>query len=763
MPSFLSRTQQTVVKQIETRPYVGMENLKEVPNGWLYDIKRWGSPFDLKLPTLPRLGNPSSQGISESEYFKSGVGSVDLNDLIIDKILETNLNKKTLWAPVINPGFYFRHKTQFYCYSDKSVVEYINRTNNINNRNYIELTSIPDLSSPILAASFRRDTETKYVDYRDKFSQRYSFSGTYNSSYEEQETVSDLGRIYWENVDFTKKEFIVDQTIDGLTRLWFNRDYNKTIGIVPGSVSDLSFCENIGISNGSGHEVLFGEDITLFTQVYALKYFPVLRDSSFHLYVSNGTSFTEWTLVDNFWDLTEDSEEKYFVDKDLGFVVFASISPANLPGQGNILYVSYDLTLRIEYEEKVELDKKIVARSANVNPITQSVNQGFVCLSHETLEPASITLSINKPVISGTSNPVLYGPITVGSDYAVLKANVKSVSGINLPNIQVFFTLEPPDVGSLNGNSISTSITNSEGNAFTNYQPPNNSDSLGFYTTFARDCTNPLYSGYREVVVFTDQTSLIGEEDSIYTYLIYKDDVILGYKTISDYLDSLTPPSWVVDSETTELWKNEMTLKYDLRDFVEPTSPNQVINGRKVVLYQINGSDNVDAYAINPVTGELGAVVPVRPILAEQITDLGDGTDGMIRLIYPANSIPNVGSTQTVGGIWIVSSKSVRFQAYCWSGYYNSYIYSNIINAKVSLPEYMLGEYINQLSQKIPFGWKLPSENDNVASGLNGATFITINPYSGPYEILDLVNSTGSTEEWASAPFRSLNIEFEII
>lgn len=756
------RTKQIVQKELSSLPYIGTEHLTEVPTGWKYDIKRWGSPFDLKLPTLPRLSDPSTQGVLESEYFKSGVGNVELEDLLIQRIFETEENHKNIWAPVLRPGTYFRFKKEFYCYSDNSKIETIDRSANIDNRNYIELEKTPDINSPILASSFRRDTETGHITYKDKFSQMCRFSGTYDSSYVEKTTVSDLGRIYWENVDFTKKEFITDHTIDGLTRLFFNRDYQKTVGVAVSSFADLNACEQVGISNGIGHKVLFDSDLFVYVQIYPLKNFPILRDSSFHLYIADSSSYEEWTSVDTFWTLLNNAAKQYYVDKDLGYIIFASTNPASLPSQGYKIFVNYDLTLRIEYEV-LDQTKEIVATDANVNPITQSVNQGFVCISHENLDPATITLSINKQIISGSSDPFLYGPITVGSDYAILKANVKSISGINLPNVQVFFTMEPSGLGFLNTGDISTSITNGEGNAFTNYQPPNNAEELGYYSYIVRNSTNPSYSGYREVVLHLEDTSLLGQEENLYTYLIQKDDLILGYKTVDAFLDSLDTPPWVVDSSTLELWKNEMTLKYNLIDFVEPTAYNKEIKGRKVVLYQINSSDNLDVSAINPVTGELGATVPVRPVLVEQISGLGDGTDGFIRVLYPPNSIPDVGSSEDIGGIWIVGSKNVIFQAYCWSDYYSNYIYSNKITAKISLPEYMLGEYINTINQRVPFGWKLPSDLDSVAAGLDGATFITINPYSGPHEILDLVSNTGSTEEWASAPFRSLNFHFKII
>jgi hypothetical protein len=74
----------------------------------------------------------------------------------------------------------------------------------------------------------------------------------------------------------------------------------------------------------------------------------------------------------------------------------------------------------------------------------------------------------------------------------------------------------------------------------------------------------------------------------------------------------------------------------------------------------------------------------------------------------------------------------------------------------------MLGVYINSLGEKVPFGWKLIEDDNNVAAALDGATFITINPFSGPYPIIDLVDNTGLTGDWADAPFRVANFTFTI-
>ena len=754
-PNIKVRTRQTVIRKTDTRPYVGFEHLTDTPDGWLYDIKRWCSPFDLKLPFLPRLSDSSIQGVSEEDYFKSGVGSVDLGDLYVKEIKEFNTNNQRDWYPIIQPGHYFRLNTGYYYYSDDSRVQYVDPNDNRSNRNYVELDVTPKFETPILAANFIRDPSTKIVKYHTKLNQTYGFTGIYSSG-EEQETVSELGKITWANVDTTKREFLVDHTIDGLTRLFFNRDYVNTIGVIPQQYSDLGACEYLGISTGMQY------------QVFYLERFPVIADNTFHLYIADSNSWEEWNQVDSWWDLfttdwTYNTRNRYFVDKDLGIVYFGSSENGGVPILGRYIVARYRTTIRIEYEER-DRPNEIIAKDANTNPVTQTVNEGFICITHSELEPAFITLGIDKTKIQGTSNPSEYGPVVVGSDYAILKAIVTSPSGIPVPKSQVGFSFSPSDTGFLNGSTSSVSVTNASGSAFSNYQPPVSADSLGFYSITVRDTTNPYYPGAREVIIKLAETGLTGKEEDIYLYQILKDDVILGYDNLDSYLLSLytaDTPSWVHDATDYARWKTEMILKYDLKDWVTPVE-GQAIEGRKVVVYQIGGSDNYDSGAVNPITGQPGAVVPLRPLLAEKITTAGDTYEGFWRLIYPANSIPNIG-VASIGGYWAIASRLVTFQAHCWSSYYNRYIYSNEIICRVTLPRYLLGEYLNSLGEKVPFGWKILGDNDNVAAGLNGATFITINPHQGPYEIIDIVGGTGGTDEWVDGAPNTLHFQFEVL
>jgi hypothetical protein len=746
-----------VYKPDSAQPYVGFEHLLDEPDGWQYDIRRWCGLFDLRIPSLPRLGNPSSQGLNPPDYFKPGVGSVNSDDLDVRKISKLSKDHEYFWVPIVSSGYYFRYNQKYFYYSDDSRIEYIDPASDRLGRNYITLEADPDFRSPITAATYQRADVSKTPTYYTQVYQRHAFSGEYISGVQ-QETVGVAQQVNWDNVDFTKKEFIVDSSIDGQVSLVFNRNYVEVHGVVPQVYQDLGACSFLGISNGSEY------------QVFYLKHFPVLADSTFHLYITTGTgTWEEWDRIDDWWDLLTlpaTSQKKYFLDKDLGIVYLGGRTTGGVPSFGAYILASYRTTLRVEYNES-DRPWEIQAWNADTNPITQHINQGFVCITHERLEPASISLKIDKSVIPFT-NPVEYGPITVGSDYGVLEATVANPEGLPVPDIEVGFTMSPLDIGYLSGSTIASAVTNGSGKAYASYQPPVSADTIGIYSTVVRNSTHPSYTSHREIIINFTDPGLEGKESEIYLYQILKDDVLLGYATLDDFFYyELTAPAWVQDSDDYAQWKQEMITKYELKEF-SGLGPNNKISGRKVVVYQISGVNNTDANAIHPVTGKDGAVVPVRPVLIDQITDTGDPYYGLWRLIYPEGAVPYPSLSNNnvpVGGYWIVSSRLVKFQAHCWSPYYNSIIYSNEITARISLPQYLLGEYLKD-TQKIPYGWKLLSDLDNVAAGIDGATFITINPYSGPYQILDLVYDTtpqGAPDGWANAPFKSLGLEIEIV
>lgn len=779
-PNVNFKTTQIIVSDAEAKPYIGFQHLEESPDGWQYDIKRWCSLFDLRLPTMPRLADASTQGVSESEYFLSGVGNVDSGDLYMNKIKEMFIDNDRLWIPEIRNGHYFRYKTKFFLYSDNSRVQYLSATNNRDNRNYIKLDVEPDMSSPIMAASFKRNPKTNTPAYQTYIQQGADFTGIYVNG-EEQETVTDVGKIVWDNVDITKREFIVDNTIEQETSLYFNKDYITTHGTVPIVYQDLAACEVLGSSNGAAY------------QVYKLKNFPVLTDDTFHFYVVGVSTWTEWERVDYWFDLLKEGPgTKYFVDKDLGIIYLGSQAHGGVPQLGEYVVASYSSTLRIEYEE-ADIDNTIDATEADVNPTTQHINQGFVVVTHDQLEAASIVLDINKPRIPFTSQPPEYGPITIGSDYALLRATIKSTEGNAVPDTLVGFNMTPTDIGYIDGSTESSSITDGQGYAYSSYQPPVSTNTLGFYTITVRASTHPMYlAGYKEIIIKDAGAGLEGQENDLYLYQVLKDDILLGYDSVDDWITQqiadgkMEVPAWAVTPTLETKWRNEMKVKYDLKEWNGSSEFNStgVLTGRKVVVYKIDPTgvsdyegDNWDNEAINPITGESGAVVPLRPEFIEKIEDTGDEFNSYFRLIYPEDAIPDPDADDSgnpIGGYWIVSPRTIKFRASCWSEFYNSIIYSNEITVRLSMPEHMLGEYLTPLLKRVPYGWKIPDSTDNAASGLDGATFITINPYGtynsapeynhilwGPHEIFNVINGTIEDDnDWADAPFQSIGFQF---
>jgi hypothetical protein len=756
-PSITVRTKQKVVKEISTSPLVGFEKTEDLPDGWQYDVKRWASPFDLRLPTLPKVEGKGTQGVPET-YYLPGVSDKS-EDILFESIKQMTAEKTRQWVPTITTGDYFRYDIGYHLFSDNSIIQYASPVDTTDGRNYITLTKEPNVNSTILVASFKREKHINTIIYNKKLTKVNNFTGKYISG-EEQETLTSGKQITWANVDTTKREFMITYPNKDTYVAVLNKDYIETHGIeldpLTSSLQDLGACELIGSSNGQEY------------QVFTLRYFPVVlqrlpeAEDTFHLYVANNVSFEEWARVDNWWELfLTDSytTNKYFVDRDLGIVYFGS-PLCGIPALASKIVVSYESTLRVEYEEEIEKDFLVRAITADVNPVTQATSQGFVCITHKTLEAANITLSIDKNKISGT-NPEQHGPIYAGSDYGVLTAKVIDTNGEAVPNVEVSFSLVPDNIGTINGSVSAISGTNSVGKAYTSYQPPTTSDELGWYSTTVEDM------GAEKDIIIKSSASALSTANKIYLYHVFKDDPLLGYDSIYDYLDDIydvDPPAWVENSPDKDVpitgakarWRAEMILEYNLVDWVQ-ADEGTLPSGRKVIVYKIdyaNDTDNLDAAAINPVTGLAGAIMPVYPTSFEK-----DGTTGFWKLTYPAAAIPAIG-TNNIAGYWIVADRVVSVQASCWSPYYNRQIYSNTINIRVAVPDYMLGVYINENLKSIPFGWKIKNE-DIVSSVLNTTTFITINPYSGPYEIIDLVNG-GSTDTWASAPSRTVNFTFEI-
>lgn len=735
-PTLYFDTWQYVYERASAKPFVGYEHPTDIPSGFDFDVKRWCSPFDLRLPSLPRLSDPSTQGVSPGIYFKCGVGNEKI-DLLVEDIEECYLNHERLWVPRVRDGYYYRYKTDYFYYGDNSVIQYVDPSDTVDGRNYLELARELAPGKPILAASFTRDSESRAITYDVRVEQVGGFTGKYEDGEELSTYTPTTAKVVWSGVDTTKREFIVDRHVEDIVALKFNRDYVDHVGVSPVGFTDLGACDVLGQSNGSEQ------------QIFYLRFFPVVPDT-FHLYVANAEDKTweEWTRVETYHELLSLMNvglvgpynyggRFYYLDRDLGLIVFGDAS-TGIPASNSWVVAEYDKTLRVEYEE-ADLSTDIQGWDADVNPVSQAVNEGFVCITHEPLEAANISLSINKDVISASD--AVYGPIQIGNDWARLIAEVTTFNGVPTPDEEVTFHMTPL-IGSLGGSSSGESygVTNADGHAYTYYQPPLDAESIGHYALSADAVQG-------DWLKLDEESTGLTTADEIYLYQVLKDDPLLGMHEsyVLDFLPD--PPEWAdpdLSPVMYEQWIENQKIELGLEDWTINTSTHAA-NGRKVVVYQW------DDDATNPIDGASGAFSPVRPL---DISDNGSMLKFPSGALCPSDPYYTCASNPMgydIGGYWLVGSFYVDFWATCWSAYYNRIIESNRITAKITLPRYLLGEHVNDQLHKLPFGWKLfRSTEYNHAAGLDGATFLTINPQAGPYEILTWYNG-GTTDEWAQA------------
>lgn len=743
-------TRRIILEKVVDRR-LGHESL-DPPSAWKWDYRYVVQ--DNITETLPFPGLKRSHLLSlPRSYWQNGPISGREGDAVkVVDVQEVFAQGRLRWAPVIHNGDLNIWREPTYFFSDDSVVETVDSTNvDDGGRSLHTLGRIPRTGFPILATIFKRSEENEFFPWRS-FSRREYFSGIFDSDGVEQ-TTRDGDTFYWSNVDTTKREFVSYAKNEAIHCL-FNKYALESItsSVVPSLLSDFNDLEYVGSSDGSDG------------LVFRTSYFPISNDSILAIYVVNtsGSTWTEYTIVEEFT-----AANQVQLDTDLGVLTFGDSTGSTLPPPaGYAIYIAYRATPRIEYEEEGYREESVVA-NADVSPLSQSTNRGFVTLARSQLDIDSIVLETtidNYPDVAQT-----YGPIFAGSGYAPLLATVYSSTGTVVPNVEVTFFFETsPSFGSLGGSGVTAQrLTNFNGIARTFYSSPTDVQGMGFNVTSV-DTGN--------ILTLPVDANLTSEED-IYTYQVLKDDPLTG----------------IAGADT-----NLGEIEWD----------DSLLNGRKVVLYKWN------AAAINPISGNLGAYAPIRPSSITEgyilgytdtlydpdpdpygtliksgtmssanlgwIQDLSDtwipneyrgyvvevealnetrrilsNTDTTLVLAGEFSSLPTgtyniFDKTDNLGGYWVVSDRFITLRASAYSPSKGRTIYSNILNIRVEIPEYMKGSYISSSLPEIPFGFRLIDDISEQASALDGATYISINPVAGPYPIVDVIG--GETWDPYSGP-----------
>jgi hypothetical protein len=760
-------------------------NSPNPPDPW-----KWDSRYiieDKITETLPFPGLKRSKllGLPRSYWQNGPISGSERDDLEVQEVKEFFSNGETKWVPVIHNGDINIWRDTSYFFSDDSVIERLtassvdsgSRSTHILERN---LRS----GSPIIATIYRRDLDNEYLSWRN-YVRREHFTGTLDSDGNEQ-TTRDGDTFYWSNVDTTKREF-VSYVREDYVNLLFNQFAVEEVTSLatPTALDDFNDFEYLGTSDGSDG------------QKFETTRFPVSNDSYLKVYLvdTTGLSWTSYTIVDIF---TGPNQVRF--DYDLGILTFGSSSGVTSPPPSNeAIYIAYRAVPRIEYEEDGYSDVSY-AVSADVSPLNQSLNKGFITLARAELDISSIVLETTKPsygAVVGT-----YGPIYVGADTATLLATVYSSSGEVVPNVEVTFYFETsPSFGGIGGSTTSTQrITGFDGIARTYYVPPVSVESMGYDVTTV-DPGN--------ILTLPNDANFSNVQD-VYTYHVLKDDPVTGIAGADTTIGE-------VEWSSTEL------------------------NGRRVIFYKW------DASSINPISGHFGAYRPVRPtsittgniltysdtLASPDINGLGTaGSTGFIisstlesvtdttktwttnewqecviysnsldeyrrvasndatsaYLVSPWSGIPTGSFTiynraVNLGAYWVVSDRVLAIRASAYSPKLGRTIYSNSLSLRVEIPEYMKGSYISASLLEIPFGWRIMDDTYEQASAIDGATYISINPVAGPYPIVDVIGgdtwdpysgfeSDGAYPFWpygdyptdgASAPFGVWSLSWTIV
>ena len=746
-------TIQAVYSDNKRTPLIGPDN----PDGtetfapWKWDERLWTSEFfENSELAIPVLGDQVTRGIPE-DYWQSGVGDNNI-DLEVLKPAELRQESQEKWTVNVRRGNYYKFNESRYLFSNRSQVQFVDNTDNENSRNVLQLevataydesgssidSESPRFGSPILALMWTRNSYNEPMLYKS-IQKRMQFTGTYDDD-EELSTVDDDGDIVWSAVDTSRKEFVVQWTDDQTTppKLYFNQDFTFVVGrTTVTEADDLEFCDFLGDGQGSD------EDQVLFT-----KHFPIMDNNELKLYKLVGSTITELVRWESDYVSGVDPVPDYIIDTNRGEITFSSevngedtdIVP---PAANQQIYAVYRATIEVEYEPET-CNNFLTAPYINLNPVRSTTDRGFLYLTEKELRVAYLELSTDSTLISED----LYGPLFLGSDYCFLIATAYNSHGQPVPDVEVSFYLDDIDSGRVNGatpieGSEVTATTDADGKARVIYSTPRSVEAIGQYLEHASGSELQ----YNLTLIHTNGINS-DNLDELFVYQVFNDD-------------GMQP------------W-------YDI-----PTADGEPgYGGRKVVLYrrtvaaELGGGTGDEAASnrfaededtLHPRTGVAGDItdvwMPLQPTeIAANVLTFKDGDGVNVNLPWTVAAIdfdeeadPPVQPTPgNLVAYWVSGGKQVPAHAKCFSYLYNTWIDSNDIELRVALPEYLKGVYVNDDSKKVPYGFRLYDEN-SAASGLDGATFLSIHPAAGKWPIVWDGTALGGTEH--PNPFIDSNIQ----
>jgi len=769
--------------------------------GWKWDERKWSDTETENLSAyVPPNYDAITSGLSETS-FQCGIGdNLDLEVVDIVEVPASGIHRSGIehvWAPEINHGYFYDFATENYLYSDDSEVYYPTYSSIVGGipqeLNLIQLNSFPKVGIPITASTYNWDTlEGSYEIYQE-WNKKAEFTGILSPLGEREDTYNDItGEIYWPLIDTALYEFIVSYsgvTNDtGLPEIVFNQQVVDPVGYT-GDTILFSGLEILGLSTGGPDQEFHFQyspiDENMMIRVFSCTTIPsgvlgaIVVASGVDGYgISDGGVIYSGIIENGYLsvEVTEwlarslgTSYSGYVVniDYDLGLAIFGDSDLGELvPKAGEYILAAYYRTVRLEYEPEHTGDT-VLATEASLNPIGRHSGSGFIYLSTHLEDPATVVLDVELPEI--TTN--YFGPLNIGNNYAAVVATVYDSQGNTLEDEAVtIFITSTPTIGSFGAIGTSTqSITDQNGQARAYFLPPRTVSDIGeeiFYPNFSIDPT-PTYHGVTETTTLRTSNLLIeGTGEDVYLFQTQVDDPLLGFvETSIDQTD--------LDVQLTEYYR-QFLLEQNihgptgLNDFGIPNNylTNQtwedvhrmLLGLARPSIYQRGTGAGKhllcampDVFALNPHTLDPAgfAWAPMRPIdILEQGTGVYDLVydTSVYSLPTPSGSHPTT-SSGTLMSYFVVAPTSVEIQASVYSELAQRTIYSNSVEIKLDIPDYMNGlwtldslseleiQEVNALlagvvasGQRIPLGFRLRSSHITLAGALDGVTFLDVNP-----------------------------------
>ncbi len=646
-------------------PHPGTNNQIE---GFHWDFRNWPDDKELEAVAFaPSIWDPSKDFILKEE-FQSGIG--DNNDLLLLSVDKAEAQNKEFWIPRIYHGYFYVQDEEWYLYSDDYQSQLFNTNQTYSGLQYINLKYDLKPTIPVEVRRFKYSQLDGQYTIDMRLRKKVAFSGKKVGGIE-QPTVTSEDVIILSNIDTSKEEFVVSREFGPKPRIILNKNYTDAVGgpltlTMSGTVAtgSLDSLEVIGIGDGTATE-------------YHTTYSPIDPSGVTQLYTWNtGSDIVQWTRIGNLTNFTAGNSKEFKLDNSLGIITFGNYDFTTgsglTPTPGLKIGMTYGKGLQVDYEP-IDSRDYLLATTADVNPLHNATEKGFIKLSTEVLDASSISLDIDLPEQAGTGAFLIDAGNTTGE----LIATVLDSSGEPLDGVEVFFEVTAPVVGSFaNGQRVTSSITDTEGQARAFYVPPVSVDALGKATT------NVTYdAGSNTTTVIINGLSAPDTVSGVFLYKIMKEDYVLGVPEASKnqyYADFFTDENIIGTTANVTYEENRRNTNGMLKPNTYP--PGDINTGAKIVLFGIDNTV-IDSHRGAQYPGTVYA-----PIMPTEATNIGTDTAPVMRLVYAGN-IPAPSGSTDFKSYFTVGEAATRVRAYIINKKNSKKIYSQTLSIAIQIPK----------------------------------------------------------------------------